>query len=258
MGRGCTSSEASQLPLVAMSANLVLKRLERQDKAVLETGAELVKVRRGTVLIQAGDVLDSLYFPETTLLAIEDGEENDPELAVIGREGFVCWSLLLGARKAQHSVAVTTRDGSVLRVRWDSLQCALSRNPTLIFSLLPFVEALTVQMGRSILSNARDALGVRVARWLLMRHDRVGGDELLICHDKIAFSLGIRRASVTDVLHIIEGDGLIRCRRGRIVIRNRKGLETMAAESYGRPEACYRLLMGPFGKRGTGVTEPVH
>ena len=113
-------------------------------------------------------------------------------------------------------------------------------------------------MGRSILSNARDALGVRIARWLLMRHDRVGGDELLICHDKIAFSLGIRRASVTDALHILEGERLIRCRRGRILIRNRRGLEAMAADSYGPPEACYRRLMGPFGKRGTGVTEPVY
>ena len=51
---------------------------------------------------------------------------------------------------------------------------------------------------------------------------------------------------------------LIRCRRGRIVIRNRDGLEAMAAESYGPPEACYRQLLGPFGKRGIGVSEPAH
>ena len=177
-----------------------------------------------------------------------------PSLRSSAAEGFACWSLLLGARKAQHSVAVTTRDGLVLKIRWDCLQVALSRSPALMLALLPFIEALTLQMGQSILSNARDVLGVRLARWLLMRHDRVGGDELLICHDKIASSLGIRRASVTDTLHIIEGEELIRCRRGRILIRDREGLEILAAESYGHPEACYRTLLGPFGKCGIGVS----
>ena len=253
MGSACTSTKAREFPLVGMSANLVLKRLRSADRTLLEAGAESLNVSRGDVLIQAGEALDSLYFPETTLLAIEDGDEHDAELAVVGREGFACWSLLLGATKAEHSVVVTTRDGAVLKIGWDCVQHALSRRPTITPVLLPFIEALTVQMGRSILSNARDVLGVRMARWLLMRHDRVGGDELLICHDKIAFSLGIRRASVTDTLHILEGEELIRCRRGRIFIRDREGLEMMAAESYGRPEACYRKLMGPFGKRGIGV-----
>ena len=258
MGRSCTKSEARDFPLVEMSANLVLKRLRSADRALLEAGAEQLTVRRGEVLVQTGQALESLYFPETTLLAIEDGQDSDAELAIVGREGFACWSLLLGASIAQHSVSVTTRDGLVLKIGWDCLQLALAQNPTLIFSLLPFVEALTVQMGRSILSHARDALDVRMARWLLMRHDRVGGDELLICHDQIALSLGIRRASVTDTLHILEGEELIRCRRGRIVIRNREGLEAVAAQSYGSAEACYRQLIGPFGKRGIGITEPVH
>lgn len=233
---------------VATSSNLVLRSLSPADQTLLETGAERLDLRRGAPLIDAGRALDALFFPESTLLAIADTSGRHAEVAVVGREGFAGWSLLLGASSASHSVAVTTRDGSVLKVRAESLQAGLSASATLRLALLRFVEVLTMQMGISILSSARDHIDARVARWLLMRHDRVGGDELLVRHEEIAIGLGVRRASVTDMLHIFEGDAMVRCKRGRILIRDRALLEGVAAQSYGTPEAYYRSLMGPFGK----------
>ena len=103
-------------------------------------------------------------------------------------------------------------------------------------------------MARAITSSLQHPVEQRVARWLLMRHDRVGGDILAVHHDDIAGSMNVRRASVTDRLHLIEGERLIRCSRGRIAIRDRCGLEALAGEAYGAAEAQYRLLIAPFGK----------
>jgi hypothetical protein len=103
-------------------------------------------------------------------------------------------------------------------------------------------------MGETIGSHGLHRLDGRVARWLLVRHDRARGDEIRVRHDEIADSLGVRRASITDCLHIIEGDGHLRCRRGRITIRDRAQLVQMAGVCYGAAEAHYRSFFGPFGK----------
>lgn len=91
-------------------------------------------------------------------------------------------------------------------------------------------------------------LDLRLARWLLMRHDRSGRDILFVRHEEIAGNLNVRRASITDRLHLLEGDRLIRCNRGKIAIRDRMALETFAGDSYGRTEEHYRDLIAPFGK----------
>lgn len=248
MGQRIATHGVDAAPAPIPSSNLVLRALAKADRLLLEKGAEPLHLRRGDALIEVGQPLDALFFPETTLLTIAKGLGDRAEIAVVGREGFAGWSLLLGAKCAGHSVAVSTRDGCILRVGFDIVRKALGASPTLRIALLAFVEVLTVQMGTSIRSTACDHLDVRIARWLLMRHDRVGGDELLVCHAEMAAGLGIRRASVTDILHIFEGDGLVRCRRGQILIRDRDRLEKLAAGSYGEPERCYKALIGPCEK----------
>jgi CRP-like cAMP-binding protein len=53
-----------------------------------------------------------------------------------------------------------------------------------------------------------------------MAHDRIESDEIQVTHAEIGVMLGVRRASVTDALHILEGEGLIRARRGDVVQRD--------------------------------------
>ena len=83
------------------------------------------------------------------------------------------------------------------------------------------------------------------ARWLLMCHDRLDGDDLPLKHEFIALMLGVRRASVTEALNILERRGIIRASRGNIVVLDRARLEETAGDSYGVPEAEYRRLIGP-------------
>ena len=86
----------------------------------------------------------------------------------------------------------------------------------------------------------------RTARWLLMYHDRIDGDELAITHEELGVMLGVRRASITDALHHLEGSEGIRSLRGRLQIRDRVRLVALAGDTYGRAEAEYERLIRPL------------
>ena len=241
------------LSLVRSSRNILLRRMSPADQAMLEPHFEEMPCDRGTAVIRRDQPLDALYFPDTALVSLEEqvGHEGNVEIAVVGREGLLGWPALLGCERAPHDAVVQMRPGTVLRIGVAPLQAACDRSPTLWLALLRFVHIVILQMARSIASHLQDSLDQRLARWLLMRHDRVGGDHLLVHHEEVADSLNVRRASVTDQLHVLEGDRLIRCNRGRILIRDRAGLESFAGDSYGITEAQYRTLIAPFGKSAT-------
>ena len=93
-------------------------------------------------------------------------------------------------------------------------------------------------------SNAQSGLDVRLARWLLMAHDRIGGDTLTLTHEFLSLMLGVRRPGVTEALHALRKQELISYARGQITVKNRKGLERAAGKAYGVPEAEYRRLIG--------------
>jgi CRP-like cAMP-binding protein len=101
---------------------------------------------------------------------------------------------------------------------------------------------LATQVSYTAQSNALYKIDRRLARWLLMCHDRLGR-EIVITHECIAVMLAVRRPSVTDSLAILEGEGYIRCQRKLITIRNRPALEEFAGDAYGAPEEEYRRVV---------------
>src|SRR5271168_3377252 len=86
----------------------------------------------------------------------------------------------------------------------------------------------------------------RLARWLAMCHDRLDGNELPLTHEFLGIMIGVRRASVTEAIQILENKEIISARRGAIEVLDRAKLEATAAESYGVPEAEYRRIIGPL------------
>lgn len=96
------------------------------------------------------------------------------------------------------------------------------------------------------MSNAVHPIDERLARWLLMCHDRTIGNEMALTHEFLSIMLAVRRPSVTTALHVLEGNGFIQAERGYITVRDRHGLEDFARDSYGRPDAEYRRLIGPL------------
>jgi hypothetical protein len=111
-------------------------------------------------------------------------------------------------------------------------------------------RAFAIQVAFTALANGRAKLEERLARWLLMVHDRVVGDRIVLTHEYMAVMLGVRRPGVTVALHILEGKGAIRSHRGEVVIKDREGLAAEAGGGYGQPETEYARLLGSEpGKR---------
>ena len=94
------------------------------------------------------------------------------------------------------------------------------------------------------IANARAKIEQRLARWVLMAHDRIETSQLPLTHEFLSLMLGVRRAGVTNALHILEGQGLIKSLRGQIHLLNRKGMEAVAGDLYGTPKAEYKRLIG--------------
>jgi CRP-like cAMP-binding protein len=109
---------------------------------------------------------------------------------------------------------------------------------------LRYVQVFGVQTTHTAISNAQSRIDKRLARWLLMAHDRIGDDTLPLTHEFLSLMLAVRRAGVTEALDALRKQRLISYQRGIIMMRNRKGLERVAGGTYGVPEAEYKRLIG--------------
>jgi len=205
-----------------------------------------IPVSRGSTLFAISDGGEHVYFPHGTIISLE--QRNGVEVALVGSEGLVGWSALVGCNSSPFGATVCGGDGMVLRVRTELIRRIMFETPAVGLAVNGFINVMSVQMSEAIGAHASHRIDVRLARWILLRHDRADGDMIIAQHQEIADNLGARRASVTDGLHILEGHGWVRCRRGRIYVQNREGLERIADGCYGAAEAFYRGAIGAFGK----------
>ena len=151
--------------------------------------------------------------------------------------------IVLGNHRSPHATYIQA-PGTGKCIPATELRKATQISLSLRDSLLKFVQAFGVQTTHTAISNAQSRLDVRLARWLLMAHDRIGDDTLPLTHEFLSLMLGVRRAGVTEALHALRERGLISYGRGQITVKDRKGLERAAGEAYGVPEAEYRRLIG--------------
>ena len=224
--------------------------LTAQAFAALSPHLVPVELREGDLLAATDAAIDAVWFPESAVASCMDVVSNGSrvELGIVGYEGMVGWPLLLGCETSAHDVVVQVGGGTALRADADAFveTCRLMPEAAALFRR--YIGAFTVQIGRTAVSNLRDPVEQRLSRWLLMCHDRLEGDEIDLTHKTIATTLGVRRASVTDGLHNLEGERMISNRRGRIVISDRPKLQRLAGEGYGHAEAHYNRMVAPFGK----------
>lgn len=237
-------------PWRGLRGNLLLRSLGANDARMLAPLTQRIECGAGDILA-IGDVDRPLvYFPETLIVRLSGaaGTGVTAGVGLVGREGVIGWSGLLGCAEADGCGRVELHGGTALVMSVDRLRAVSLVSPTLAMTLLRFARIHMLQMSRTILSNLHDSIEARVSGWLLMFHDRVEGDELIITHNVLAALLDIRRASVTCALHVLEGERALRCSRNRILIRDRALLEACAGSAYGAAERVYRSTIGPFGK----------
>ena len=204
------------------------------------------------MLLRPNELIDYVYFPEegmvSLVLQLEDGSVI--EVGLIGKEGMVGALAPLGAT-AMSGEARVQMTGSALRMPAGVLRTEAARNPGLMGLLLRYVQALFAQVSQSVACNGRHRLNERMARWLLMAHDCVDGDELPLSHEFLATMLGVRRAGITVAVGQLKEAGLIDNRGGRFRILNRRGLEASACECLPHGQGAIRR---PAARPGVGQT----
>jgi CRP-like cAMP-binding protein len=136
--------------------------------------------------------------------------------------------------------------GEGWRIAVADLSRMVAERPEMRGLFLRYIQTLWTQTAFTAHSNAVHQVNERVARWILMSHDRSDGHKIALTHDFLSLMLAVRRSSVTTALHILEGNRLIHGERGTIVIRDRAALEDFASDAYGIPEQEYERLIGPF------------
>ncbi len=238
------------------SRNTLIRALSADGHAALGPHLHRVELQGGERIATGGTAIESVWFPESAVASCMEvlGKTCAVEIGMVGYEGLVGWPLLLETDASMHDVAVHV-GGTALRAEARAFASVCARVPAVAALFRRYVANLTVQIGRTAMSNLRDPVERRLSRWLLMCHDRLDGDEIDLTHKNIATTLGVRRASVTDGLHNLEGEHVISNRRGHIVISDRRKLERLAGESYGHAEAHYTRTIAPFGKTGEERSE---
>lgn len=203
----------------------------------------------GEVLIKTNTPIRQVLFVErgiVSLIAVAaDGEQI--EIGLVGWEGLVGLPVLLGADSSPNEARVQMA-GLAYAIPTEAFLDALQRSFDLQRNLLRYAQAHATQIEYTALVNGRYNTGQRLARWLLMCHDRVEGDELPTTHQFLSLMLGVNRPGLTAALAGLKRSGVIITRRGNITICDRASLLNSAGATYGMPEHEYSRLMGAAPK----------
>jgi CRP-like cAMP-binding protein len=225
--------------------NRLLAALPAEDFALLQPHLELVTLTVGDMLIRAHTRIARVAFIEQGIVSLVSvaKDAQQIEAGLVGREGMVGVPVVLSADQTPNEARV-----QMLGLAWtmsaSALKDVLGQSPVLQHQLLRYAHVLGVQATSTALANGRFKLEPRLARWLLMCHDRTVGDELPTTHQFLSLMLGVNRTNLTAVVAEFERSGIIETRRGALIVRDRLGLLVLAGASYGVPEAEYARLLG--------------
>jgi len=215
--------------------NLLLAALPLEDYARLAPALEVVPLTLKDVLHKPGEPLEHVYFPGgggfcSILTVLNDGAMV--EVATIGREGLVGVSAVLDGGRVPSCAMVQAETDTCYRLTADALRRETERYGALYRLLTHYSQALMGFVMQSTACNAVHSVEQRLARWLLLAHDRVGRDEFPLTQEFVAMMLGAARPTVTVVAGTLQKAGLIKYRHGHVTIVNRPALERASCECY--------------------------
>ena len=226
--------------------NGVLSRLSRDDFSALAENLQPCDLVRGEVLVQPNEVPRYVFFPEAGVVSVVaiSPEGESAEAGIIGREGYAVPFVVLGTDRSPNRIEVQVA-GHGHRIDTARFVDMVGQREGLRTIALRFAQALAIQTSYTAMTNASRPVDERLARWILMCHDRSDSVEIALTHRFMAVMLCVRRASVTGALQTLESSGLIHAERGYVTVTSRSRLEEFAADAYGQAEAEYVRLMGP-------------
>jgi CRP-like cAMP-binding protein len=213
--------------------NLILLGLPANELSAVGRKIEFVELPTHTVLHEAGEPLTHAYFINSGLASVlsvmTDGKSVEVGLA--GKEGFVGLPLVVGLSSSPTQVIMQV-GGSAYQMTAADFKEVLSHSPALEKKLNRYAQSMGMQATHVGACNRLHEVDERLARWLLMSQDRLGGDVVPLTQEFLAHMLGTRRASVTVAAGILQKAGFITYNRGSVRIDDRSGLEDAACECY--------------------------
>ncbi|MBY3413114.1 Crp/Fnr family transcriptional regulator [Rhizobium laguerreae] len=223
--------------------NRLLRRFPEDAFRRLAPLLEQVDLPVKRSLVRPRKPIEHVCFIESGLASMvaESADGKSVEIRHIGREGIAGYPVLLGVDRTPNKTFMQV-PGHGFQVATEDFLPMLD-HPEVRQLLLRYVHTCELQLAHSALAAAKFNVHQRLARWLLMCHDRIDGNHLPLTHEFLALMLGIRRAGVTNELHILEGMHAIKSTRGNVRILDRNKLLEIAGGCYGVPEQEYERLI---------------
>jgi CRP-like cAMP-binding protein len=219
--------------------NRLLAAAPEAEFEQLRPHLEFVSLVSHQVVQDSGHIIEYGYFPNSglTSLLVVTSDAKSVEVGMVGVEGFIGMPLAAGLRESGQRAIVQTA-GEALRVKSETLQSVLPELPALQQAVNRYLLLQAMQVAQVAACNRLHEIEQRLARWLLLSHDRSGGSSFPITHDLLSQMLGSGRPSVTVAAGTLQRAGLIEYTRGTVRVLSRRGLEEAACECY---EAICRI-----------------
>jgi CRP-like cAMP-binding protein len=229
---------------MARSQNRILALLPKAELTRLEPWFKPIDLPLRRQIYRAGAPIDYAYFlTRGVASSVAYGNGTAIEVATVGDEGVIGLPALFGVASSPNEIYMQI-PGDGMRIAAATLRKEAGIGSPLYELLAKYLSAYLYQISQAVACNGTHPVRQRCCRWLLMSHDRVHGDVLKLTQEFLGVMLGVRRASVTDVLRPLQQQGLIRTVRGFITVLDRAGLEAQSCECYGLVAKEYERLLG--------------
>ncbi len=217
--------------------NKLLQQLSDEDKQAVMRHGNTIEMHFGQVLCEEGKNCGFVYLPLSGYISILTSVQQNQRLEVglIGNEGILGALVSIGVETSPVQ-AIVQGHGLALQIEHQAFNAELKRCVKLQQILQQYLAFYVVQLTRLVCCNHYHETEPRLARWLLMTHDRAGDDQFFLTHQYLAFMLGVRRSSVTEAAGSLLEKKIIDYHRGQIHILNRSALEKASC-------SCYRTLL---------------
>ena len=228
----------------AASDNTLLASLSSDDFAQLCMELEHVPLHVRAVLYEPDEEIKYVYFPTSGCVSmVRIMEAGTVEVGTVGFEGMVGMPLLLHGASAP-TRALVQIEGDAYRIDTAAFLRIIALSDSTYRTFLRFALAFFNQVAQSVACNRLHALEERCARWLLITHDRLEGDEFRLTQEFLSFMLGVHRPAVTLAAGVLQKAGYIHYSRGKIQITDRAGLEGVSCACYFATRDDYAQLIG--------------
>jgi CRP-like cAMP-binding protein len=232
-------------PVAPVTRNGLLAQLVRGEIENLAPWLESVELPLGRTLYEPNAHIAYVYFPTTgSVSVIIETLDGAVEAASIGREGLVGVAAFLYADSMPTRTFVQAK-GHAYRVEVDVFRTVVGASSGMQQLFSRYTLAFINQVAQSVACNRLHSLEARCARWLLMMHDRVDGDQIVLTQEALSYMLGVHRPAVTLAAGVLQKAGFIDYSRGKIIVIDRAGLESASCSCYQTVRKGFEALMGP-------------